>query len=299
MTHVPMAVPGPSELRMSLERHLDELPVLPTTLVAMMRLERSSESYFDDLVRLIEREPTYAARVLALANSAAVRGASRPTRIRDAVLRIGASTTTNLVVTLAVARVFVPTNAWERSLWVHAIHVATIARALAGRCELSPYKADDVYLCGLLHDIGRFILFHEAPAALRQVDEATWSSPADLLAAETAICGIDHAALGAKALEKWGLPAPIVAAVRDHHRATGTDPLAKVTALVRAVDRLDFHEVSPSHRTGEAAPPPDDDAALQRIRTVMPPWFPLRAEAVAPVVHAAHEEAAATLRELL
>ncbi|MEQ1567783.1 MAG: HDOD domain-containing protein [Myxococcota bacterium] len=289
-----------SGLKTPLERHLEELPVLPTTVVAMLRLDRSSDRYFDDLVRLVEREPTYAARVLALANSAAVRGAAQTTRIRDAVFRLGASTTTSMVVALSVVKVFVPSNSWERSLWVHALGVASIARALATKCDLGAYRPDDVYLCGLLHDIGRFILFHEAPASLRQVDEAAWSSPADLLAAETAICGIDHAALGAKAIERWGLPAPIVTVVRHHHhRPPGADALSKVIALVSAADRLDFFEVSPRHTSGEAAEPATDAAELERIRKVMPQWYPVRAEGVAALVHGAREEAAAALKELL
>lgn len=282
-----------------IQRQVDDLPVLPTTVVRMLSLDRRSDRWFEDLVDLVRREPTYAARVLAAANAASRRGRTEITTIREAVLRLGASPTSQLVVSLSVVRVFVPTNAWERSLWTHAITVATLARALAEGTDLGPYRPDDAYLCGLLHDLGRFILFQEAPEALRQIEEAPWSNPADLVSAEIRICGVDHAALGARAVEHWGLPSVVVQVVRRHHqRQTENDPLSRLVAVVQAADRLDFFEVSPGHQAGEARPPDTDADLLARVAAVLPRGYRQAPAVVLPRIRAALDEAHQALEAL-
>jgi putative nucleotidyltransferase with HDIG domain len=267
----------------------------------MLSLDVRSERWFEELVDLVGHEPTYAARVLAMANSAAYGGTTPITSIPDAVLRMGASTVTQLVVALSVVRVFVPAQAWERSLWTHAITVATTARALACRVDLGGgFRPDDAYLCGLLHDLGRFLLFQEAPDAFRRIEEADWSNPADLVAAEVAICGMDHAALGAAAARRWKLPDAIVEVVARHHRkSVDRDPLSKLVSLIQAADRLDFFEVSPNHQQGEARPPQTDAALESRLRVVLPGWYPHAPGAVMPWVQAAEEEARHAVQALL
>lgn len=280
----------------TLERRVEELPVLPTTVVKMLSLDPRSERWFEDLVSLVQHEPTYAARVLVMANSAAIRRSTPATGITEAVLRLGANTTSRLVTALSVVRVFVPSNSWERSLWVHAITVASLSRALAERADLGGYRPDDAYLCGLLHDIGRFILFQEAPEALRRVEEAEWSNPADLVRAEAEICGFDHTKLGAMAAQRWGLPESVVDVIRRHHqRQTSTDPLSKLIDVVQAADRLDFFDVSPNHRSGDASPIESTPEWIERIARVLPRWYPHPAAAVVPWVHGAMQEARASV----
>lgn len=270
-------------------RQLADLPVLPATLVAMLSLDRASEGWFDDVVRLVSREPTYAVRVLASANSAMYRGVVPVTRIRDAVVRVGASATTDLVASLSIVRVFVPRSDWERSLWIHSITVAALTRTLvqgSGR-QIDP---QDAYLCGLLHDLGRFILFNEAADRLREVEQAPWSSPEQLVVAERSICGVDHAELGAMAAARWGLPASIVEVIRHHHDAKrrASDPLL---ALVQSADSLDFFDVSPNHHVAGAFEPEEIEVVEARLKRLLPTWYRSSPSAVAPLIVRAMEEA--------
>lgn len=196
MTHDPA-------LRERLQRHLDELPVLPMVLVRLLALDPDDEHLPDRVVSLIESEPNFSTRVLAAANSAASSPVAHITTLPNAIARIGTTGASNLVLTIGVTRVFVPRDDWEWSLWRHALQVALAARAL-------------------LHDIGRFVMFQEAPDQLREIDEGTWDSPEQLVSLEREICGVDHAELGALACHVWGLPDEIVDVVRHHHDRPGS-----------------------------------------------------------------------------
>ena len=98
-----------------------------------------------------------------------------------AVARIGSLHAANLVVALGISRVFIPRDDWERSLWRHALQVALAARALVAHAQPSGLAPDEAYLVELLHDVGRFVMFQEAPDQLRRVDEGDWDTPEALI----------------------------------------------------------------------------------------------------------------------
>jgi HD-like signal output (HDOD) protein len=64
-------------LRKCLRAGVEDLPVLPAVLTKLMGLSRTADDYLERVLELVEAEPSYAARVLAVANSA-LSGAARP-----------------------------------------------------------------------------------------------------------------------------------------------------------------------------------------------------------------------------
>jgi HD-like signal output (HDOD) protein len=235
MTHDP-------NLRARLERDLDELPVLPTVVVQLMTLDRSDPDYADKVVALISAEPNFSARVIAAANSAASAPASPITTLGAAIARIGSTNASNMVLTLGITRVFVPRDDWERSLWRHSLQVAMASRALVVHARRPELVAAEAYLAGLLHDIGRFVLFQESPERLREVDEGTWETPAALIELETAICGLDHGQIGRIACEKWSIPPLITKVVAAHHwpPVAPSGVAGRLTAIVHVADLAMF-----------------------------------------------------------
>ncbi len=231
--------PAQPSLRKRLEQHLHELPVLPTVVVELMHLRPEDAHYFDDVRKLIELDPAFSARILAAANSAASSPRRPIVTVRDALQRLGSTQAASLLLTSAVTRVFVPRDDWEKALWRHSLEVAVLARAVAHHTGVA--DAEHAYTCGLLHDLGRFILFQEAPEQLRRVEEASWSTAVELLAAEREICGLTHSELGALACRKWRLPEAIAQVVGDHHVPHRSG--SPLTAIVAMADELMFGSV--------------------------------------------------------
>ena len=256
-------------------KKVDTLPVLPRVLTQLLELDPSAPSWFDDLVKIVEAEPSYAIRLIGAANSVAAHGVAPIARIRDAVVRLGAREVSNLAISMSVVRVFVPRNDWERGLWTHALEVAAVARALARHVGLG-LNFEQAYLGGLLHDVGRFIMFDLAPAALREVDEAVWDTPSQLVAAERGICGVDHAELGAEACARWMIPAHFANLVRFHHdrniesALTGND--GRIGKLVQVADLASFSAMSSSHTIARLADLPAAEGE-GLLRKVLPDWY--------------------------
>jgi putative nucleotidyltransferase with HDIG domain len=221
-----------------LERRLDELPLLPSIVGELLWLDPNSEEYFDRLLHLAERDPPFAVRVLRAANSAA----SAPTvpimSLQGAVMRLGTQRCAELVLALAVIKVFVPRTEAQRFLWLHSLQTALLARMFCQRVGAVHCNADQAYLCGLLHDIGRFVQFEGAPADLLRVNDLNWSSPEELVDAEKRSVGYDHTLLGWHACRKWSLPPAIGEVVRRHHEILG-DSSSGADDLIRVVQWAD------------------------------------------------------------
>ena len=182
-----------------------------------MTLDRTDEGFFDELVGIINSEPNLAARLLEAANSAQSAPRSPVTSVRAAASRLGSSGAANLVTALGVTTVFVPRDKWEQSLWRHSLQVAEGAGALAATADEPALKREAAHTAGLLHDIGRFVMFLEAPDALREIDEGNWNSPQELVELERTICGLTHTEIGSIACTQWNLPHHITETVRRHH----------------------------------------------------------------------------------
>ncbi len=54
----------------------------------------------------------------------------------------------------------------------------------------------EAYLVGLLHDVGRFIMYEHASEDLLKVDEQNWTSPEQLAAADIEVFKFTHSELG-------------------------------------------------------------------------------------------------------
>lgn len=262
-----------STLHRQVRRHLDDLPILPTVVAQLMALDPLDEKYFDSVLHLIESDPNFSARVMVLANSSANAARSPVTTLRAAIARIGSKGASSMIISMGVATVFVPRDPWERSLWRHALQVALLARALARRVDGADVGADEAYLGGLLHDMGRFILFQVAPDKLREVDEGEWSSGDSLMEVERAVCGTTHTELGALACEKWNLPESITTVVRDHHTPRDTPAKSQaeqLTEVVKLADMVMFPSAMPGATGLEAV---DETTAHNALVGHIPPFL--------------------------
>ena len=198
---------------------VDDLPMLPQVLVRIMQLNPEAEDYFETFENLVKDDPPFAVKVITVANSAAFAPVNPIVTIHNALTRLGSVTVRNLVASLAVQRVFMPTKENEIRLWEHSIKVAVASQAIARL--LPDLRIDDglAYLAGLLHDIGRFVMFEHAPENLLMVDESHWSSPSQLLKSDLEVFKYTHSELGFRACEKWGLPDGLSMVVRYHHKS--------------------------------------------------------------------------------
>jgi HD-like signal output (HDOD) protein len=74
---------------------------------------------------------------------------------------------------------------------------------------------------GLLHDIGRLIIYKELPEHARFILERARTQDRLLTEVEREVLGFTHGKLGGTLLRKWKLPVSLEKSVRFHHRPLG------------------------------------------------------------------------------
>ena len=228
----------------TLESSINELPMLPTVLVRLLAADVSSDSFFDEVLRLGNEDPTLAVKLIQLSNSSLSAPRNPIITPEQAVIRIGTRQIANMLLVMSVIKVFVPSSKGQQNLWRHAIETAVIARQIARRDKNYGIDPEAAYLAGLLHDIGRFLLYATNTEALSKIDETNWETMGELAEAERRLLGYDHTQAGLKACQKWGLSLLVSGVVRLHHEYTSVekrtkDPiLLKMLPIVQMADSL-------------------------------------------------------------
>jgi putative nucleotidyltransferase with HDIG domain len=102
------------------------------------------------------------------------------------------------------------------NLWYHSMLVASNCRELV-RGKLKDKAAEeDVYVAGLLHDIGKIILL-KSPGYFEDINKLVEKEKLSVFEAEKKLLGTGHDEVGAYLLRLWGLQEEIVNAVMNHH----------------------------------------------------------------------------------
>jgi len=180
------------------------------------------------LAKLVEQDPSLAAKILQVANSGFYAAGGRITSVQAAITRIGFNEVGQIVIAASVIKNFSSSsNVLDyKQFWRHALTAAHMAFASSriSRAVFSPEELNVLYLAGLLHDIGILIydqFFHdEFEEILKYADNKGIS----YLEAENAVAPKEtHAALGAALLEMWKVGSAAIDGVRFHH-APGRAP---------------------------------------------------------------------------
>ncbi len=197
---------------------IEKLPSLPRTYARLTQLLADENSGVAEVAQVIEQDMAMCAKLLQLVNSAFFGLGKRVTRIEQAVVFLGLSMVKNLVLTVEVfdgaSRAKVPGFSYA-GLEQHARLTAMIA---SGIMEGNKRLAEDAFVAGILHDIGKLVLAAELPELFQQVVAESTARKISFHAAERALGPVTHAELGAYLLGLWGLPYPILEATAHHLR---------------------------------------------------------------------------------
>jgi len=195
-----------------------------------------------DVTRALEEDPSLAAGVLRMANSAFFAGAHPVGSIDQAFVRLGSRTVREVVCAVATMGMFRDADGIAGEIRNHCASTAALVQLLARR--FAPGSADGIFLAGLMHDVGKLLLIESQEIAYSKGDAREALAPDRTHLEERAALGYDHAVLGGHVMTAWRLPDPIPRAVARHHRgesALGDPGIGPMVALLRVADRIDFH----------------------------------------------------------
>jgi HD-like signal output (HDOD) protein len=120
--------------------------------------------------------------------------------------------------------------------WSHSLASATACRIL-GKMQI-PEKAEELYLAGMMHDVGYLVLDRFYPGELDEAIRVAHAEKITVAAAEQKLFGFDHGDVGGMLARKWGLPKPLEQAIHFHHRVAEDDVHPELTSIVSVADFL-------------------------------------------------------------
>lgn len=202
----------------ALLRHESSLPALPSVFNELTQIIADPNSTAEDVSQVISRDVSLTAFLLRMVNSAFYGFPSRIDTISRAVALVGTQRISNLALGTTVLSVFkdIPPELVDMpTFWRHSVATGIAAKLLAKEARID--NPERLFVAGMLHDIGRLIIYKVLPKPSRYVIMHSRMQKQPLHESETAFLGFNHAKLGGIMLQKWNLPFPLVNAVLHHH----------------------------------------------------------------------------------
>lgn len=190
-----------------------KVSTIPSILKRIIEVTEDNHSTVSDLEKIIEHDQATASRVVGISNAVYYGFPRKISSISQAILVLGFEMVKGLAISTAA---FKCAEKDKRvcliTLWRHSFEVALTSVTIAERTGL--VNRDSAFLAGLLHDIGRPILYQLYGQNYLDVIGHDINS---LLMIEEEVFGAAHPEAGSWFADKCKLPTECVKAIRFHH----------------------------------------------------------------------------------
>ena len=195
------------------------LPSPPAVLARLLKMLAEDRSSAKQLADIILEDPGLTARVLRQANSPYYGFGNKIVTVSHAIALMGCRTIRILCASEAFLAIFPRSQKKFQDLFAcycrHSLLTALLAKVLGERLE-DEADGEKYFIAGLLHDIGKPVLWYNFP---EQADLYLELSDRGLTESEVErlVYGVDHAEVGSWVAGEWGLDAEFAKAVAHHH----------------------------------------------------------------------------------
>lgn len=226
--------------------NLDSLPAMPAIAKKLLALPLDTAEGEAQMLKLIGQDPQISAKIISLANSPVMGVQRKLSSIPDAAMLLGLTRVKSVAIgiasmsnlaTSAAEKYFKPQDLWLHSMAV-AIVMHTIAQAMPK--NIRPDE-DQIFLAGLLHDIGFMALHHIDAAASDELHHQLLVQPKrTILEIELETLGVTHCYIGSQLARHWHLPEEIITVLGYHHppyveEAAAGNPLVRLVSLAEKI----------------------------------------------------------------
>ncbi|KJR42148.1 diguanylate cyclase (GGDEF) domain/uncharacterized domain HDIG-containing [Candidatus Magnetoovum chiemensis] len=216
---------------------VDNLPSVPVVIVKLLRLTNDDKVSLSQIETIVETEPAIMVRVLRIVNSAAYGLSRRVSSVRSALLHLGLSKLRSLALDVTMYEHFIRRRKGAELdkifFWQHCLSVACLSKALA--YELGHPDPEEVYSCGLLHDLGKIILESYGRISYSEFIRNVSSGSGILIEDERKLLGMGHDDIGAFFANTWSFPDTTTLSIKYHHSRFRHIPLSDRDYLAIAI----------------------------------------------------------------
>lgn len=200
---MPATAPTAADLVQQLARDLTngdlELPTFPEAVVRIQRALQATDVQITEIVRIVSSDPALAARILKLANSAALRTTTKEiVDVRKAVIHMGFKLVQSTSVAFALRQMerseglSAAAQAELKAIWTESVELAALCYVIAQK--YTKLNAEEALLAGLLSVLGRLYIFMK----WQEYGDVGWEELG-------AILNEWHPAIAKAIAETWGM----------------------------------------------------------------------------------------------
>jgi len=184
----------------------NDLPQLPQVMLRLIKACNSDEADIEELTQIISTDPSLTSSLIQIIGSSYINLPKEVNSIKSAVVYLGLNTIRNIAISTSAMRFFRVSNDIPEfnigQFWYHSYKCGVIARKVAEANEFS--NPDELFLAGLLHDIGRLILLQNFPDEYTSILQAA-SDEQQILSLEIEQFDADTPQVSAWLFNQWDL----------------------------------------------------------------------------------------------
>ncbi len=235
---------------------IPEIGSLPMVVEELIAALNSPHSDAELIGEILSKDIAMTAKILQLVNSAFLGVPSHVSSTSRAVSLIGYERVKHLLIGTGIFSKLDSENIpldFVTNLWEHSMQTGTLAKIIARREAAAAKIADNAFLAGLLHDLGKLVLASAFPVRYRSIITATQKNGTSFFESEQEILGITHSEVGVYVARLWGLPPSIVDVIGFHHGPlNGLEMRFNPLAAVHVANALE-HEHEVGGRTADSS----------------------------------------------
>lgn len=198
-----------------------QLPSLPLVMDELMTIISDPNAALYAIKDIVKLDPSIFSQILKVVNTVQYRGDEEPriSNLDDAMQRLGLEKVKRIALNTLVLTLFngviFPSKFSPESLWTHSVGVAIASANLVDFLNFP--LADQVYSCGLIHDIGKLAkLKYDQKNFCEELIKAGESN-LNNHQSEIIENGIRHDLLGGQVSKEWGISPLVEAVAKWHH----------------------------------------------------------------------------------
>lgn len=232
-----------------------KLVSLPAIVAQVNQMANDPTASAADIAHAIGQDTALTARLLKIVNSPFYRFPSKIDTLSMAVTVLGTRQLRDLVIAAAIIKRFqsrIDPAFNIEVFWCHSVTCAIAARLIA--LQLSLPNSERFFVAGLLHDIGKMVMYLLLPNESIKLLKALEKRDCDIEHVEHEIFGFTHDDVGVALLTAWHFPESLIGPIRSHVSLVDNDQYNKDAAIIHIANNIANNLQPPISR--------DDDTML-------------------------------------
>lgn len=198
-------------------KEVEGIPTFPATINKILAMCDDPKSDMSMVSVSIEKDPALASDILRIANSAGYFSTGKIESLSSAVTKLGLKVIRQMAVASAARKILDDHFKVFTGFWNHSFQCAFYAKKIVEKMGLKK-QAENVYLGGLLHDLGKIALFAVKPEVIEKINGLRVNrNELRSSVLEEISLGISHTEIGSIIAKKWNFSDELTQMIQYHH----------------------------------------------------------------------------------